>query len=164
MDKEDLLHTFHENRAAILACARTWPPDKVGEVFLGEWSLLDLLAHMSGWDEANRAAVSAVQAGRLPEFYAHKDPDWRTFNAELVRKYRQPSLPQQINLVNQTLDQLETCLSQVDAVAFFKDYGVRYRGYKVIISRLVESDMKDVRVHLEQMNAWLTSTVIARSP
>ena len=105
LDKDDLLHAFRLNRAAILACARSWPADRVEEVFLGEWCLLDLLAHLSGWDEANREAVTAVQAGRLPEFYAHKDADWRGFNASTSatiagrrwrRRSRRSSAPSQI--------------------------------------------------------------------
>ena len=94
--KTVLLNAFRANRSAILACAQSWPAGRVVEVFLGEWCLLDLLAHLSGWDDANREAVTAVQAGRLPEFYAHKDADWRGFNALHVRNHRRPTLAAQI--------------------------------------------------------------------
>ncbi|MBN2256860.1 MAG: ClbS/DfsB family four-helix bundle protein [Anaerolineaceae bacterium] len=154
-EKKALLTAFHDNRQALLTCARSWPYDRTEEIFLGSWSVLDLLAHLSGWDEANRAAVSDVQVGKLPEFYAHKDPDWQTFNAMSVRQYRRPSLPQQINQVNQTVGLLEDCLMELDAAAFYKDYGVRYKGWKVIIARLIESELHDERIHLEQMQTWL---------
>jgi hypothetical protein len=154
-DKTALLNSFHENREELLACARTWPTDQVDTIFLGEWSLLDLLAHISGWDDANRAAITAVQAGRLPEFYGHKDPDWRTYNASHVRKYRRQTLEAQLALVEDTFGKLMEALTQLDAEDLFRDYGVRYKGWKVIIARLVESDMKDVRIHIEQMRAWL---------
>jgi hypothetical protein len=158
VDKTALLESFHENRMALMACARAWPPDQVDTIFLGEWSILDLLAHISGWDDANREAIIAVQAGRLPEFYANKDPDWRTYNARHVRNYRRPTLAAQLALVEGTFGKLMESLVQLDAEDHFRDYGVRYRGWKVIIARLVESDMKDVRVHLEQMRAWLGGT------
>ena len=154
--KTELINRIQESRQALLACARTWPPDQVGTIFLGEWSLLDLLAHISGWDDANRAAITAVQAGRLPEFYAHKDPDWRTYNAGHVRNYRRPTLEEQLALVEVTFGKLMESLAQLDAEDLFRDYGVRYKGWKVIIARLVESDMKDVRIHLEQMRAWFS--------
>jgi hypothetical protein len=154
-DKTALLNSFHENRESLLSCARTWPPDQVETIFLGEWSLLDLLAHISGWDDANREAIAAVQAGRLPEFYAHKDPDWRTYNASHVRNYRRPTLEAQLALVQETFEKLMESLTQVGAEDLYRDYGVRYKGWKVILFRLVESDMKDVRVHLEQMGTWL---------
>jgi hypothetical protein len=151
-----LLIALRESREALLACARTWPADQAETIFLGEWSLLDLLAHISGWDDANREAITAVQAGRLPEFYAHKDPDWRTYNAGHVRNYRRPTLEAQLAMVEATFGKLMEALMQLDAEDLFRDYGVRYKGWKVIIARLVESDMKDVRIHLEQMRAWLS--------
>lgn len=154
-EKNDLLSAFRDNRFAILACARTWPPDQVETIFLGEWSLLDLLAHISGWDDANREAITAVQAGRLPEFYAHKDPDWRIYNASHVRNYRRPTLDAQLALVEATFGKLMESLAQLGAEDLYRDYGVRYKGWKVILFRLVESDLKDVRIHLEQMRAWL---------
>ncbi len=154
-NKTALLKTLRESRAALLACARTWPPDQADTIFLGEWSLLDLLAHISGWDDANRAAITAVQAGRLPEFYAHKDPDWRTYNGDHVHNYRRLTLEAQLSLVEETFGKLMDTLMELDAEDLFRDYGVRYKGWKVIISRLVESDVKDVRIHLEQMRAWI---------
>jgi hypothetical protein len=163
-DKTALLTDFRDNHAALLECAQSCPVDRVEEVFLGEWCLLDMLAHLSGWDEANREAVAAVQAGRLPEFYAHKDADWRSFNASHVSKYRCPTLAKQIALVERTFGSLMDTLVTLDAEAFHRDFGVRYKGWKVIVSRLVESELHDERTHLEQMKAWLSSTVIARSP
>jgi hypothetical protein len=154
-NKKVLLNAFHENRMALLECARTWPADRVGEVFLGEWSLLDLLAHLSGWDKANREAVSAVQAGRLPAFYAHKDADWRSFNAMHVRKYRRPTLEGQLAIVQDTFGKLMKALNKVEAEDYYRDYGVRYKGWKVIIARLVESELHDECIHLEQMKACL---------
>jgi hypothetical protein len=157
INKAILLNAFAENRETLLACARTWPPDQVETIFLGEWSLLDLLAHVSGWDDANREAIEAVQAGRLPEFYAHKDPDWRIYNASHVRKYRCPTLAAQIAEVERTFGSLMDKLTALDAEAFYRDYGVRYKGWKVMLFRLVESDVHDVRIHLEQMRAWLST-------
>lgn len=153
--KTALLTDFRVNRSAILTCAQSWPADRVEEIFLGDWSLLDLLAHLSGWDEANREAVAAVQAGRLPEFYAHKDQDWGSFNDMHVRKYRHPTLAEQIAEAEQTFGSFIDILMALDAEAFYQDFGVRYKGWKVIIARLVESELHDERIHLEQMKSWL---------
>jgi hypothetical protein len=38
----------------------------------------------------------------------------------------------------------------------FLDRGIRFRGYKVIIARLLEADLKDVRVHLAQIQEFHT--------
>jgi hypothetical protein len=153
--KEELLTAFRENRAAMLACARRWPDEKVEETFLGEWSLLDLLAHLAAWDDANRAGVSSVRFARLPAFYAHKDTDWETFNAGLVKLYRRRTLAEQITLVERSFAGLMDTLNHFKVEVIFKDFGVRYKDATVIIARLVESELKDEQVHLEQMRAWL---------
>ncbi len=154
IEKTALMGAFHVNRLALIECARGWPQDKAGEIFLGSWSLLDLLAHLAGWDEANYTSVAAVQAGKLPEYYIHHNTDWRKFNAILVTLFREPSLEQQIARVMGTFKKLEDCLAALDVQAFYRDYGVRFRSYKVIISRLIESELKDERVHLEQMSRY----------
>jgi hypothetical protein len=156
LNKTALLHDFRGNRIDILACAQSWPAGRVSEVFLGEWCLLDLLAHLSGWDDANREAVTAVQAGRLPEFYAHKDTDWRSFNALHVRNHRKSTLAAQIAEAERTFGSLLDALTALDPEAFYRDFGVRYKGWKVIVARLVESELHDERIHLEQMKAWLS--------
>jgi hypothetical protein len=154
-EKETLIKAFRENREALIECARNWPADKVEETFLGEWSLLDLLAHLAGWDDANRAGASSVRFARLPAFYAHKDTDWETFNAGLVKLYRRRTLAEQITLVERSFAGLMDTLNHFKVEVIFKDFGVRYKDYTVIIARLIESELKDERVHLEQMRAWL---------
>jgi hypothetical protein len=34
---------------------------------------------------------------------------------------------------------------------FNRDFGVRFRGYKVTIQRLLEADIKDVQIHCQQI-------------
>jgi len=155
IEKVALLSAFKQNRQTILECARAWPPDRVDEIFLGSWSLLDLLAHLAGWDEANLEAISALQSGKLPEFYAHKDADWRSYNALLVKKYRRPTLGEQLALVRVSFGKVIEALTQMGVDEFFRDFGVRYKGYKVIISRLVESELHDEVVHTTELLAWL---------
>lgn len=46
----------------------------------------DLLAHLIGWDYTYLQAFQDVREGRLPEFFAHFNPDWRKYNAALVEK------------------------------------------------------------------------------
>lgn len=82
------LQTLRDERLALLEVAAAVPAEWTGTVFLGEWSARDIIAHLIGWDYANIEAVRAILNDRLPAFYAHHDHDWRSFNAELVRRYR----------------------------------------------------------------------------
>lgn len=149
--KEQILAELQETRARILDEVAALPAEKQDMVFLGIWSVKDLLAHLAGWDFANLEAVEAVLAGRLPAFYEHRDPDWQAYNAMLVAKYKRDSMEELIELVRDSQRRLIDYLQTIPPEFFGKDFGVRFRGYKVMIQRLLEADIKDVQMHLRQI-------------
>jgi len=83
-----ILSNFSDTRTAILNEVMQLPPDARDMVFLGVWSVKDLIAHLIGWDFTNLAAAKDIQTGKLPEFYAHYDKNWKSYNAKLVAKYK----------------------------------------------------------------------------
>ena len=89
--KEQLLAELQRARAEILREASALPAKKRDYIFLGIWSVKDLLAHLAGWDYTNIEAIQSVLAGNLPTFYKYRDRDWRTYNAMLVEKYKKGS-------------------------------------------------------------------------
>jgi hypothetical protein len=79
---------------------------------IGIWSIKDLLAHLVGWDYTNIEAVKNVLAGKVPEFYAHHDRDWQTYNAMLVKKYKCDSFDELLTLARVSQNKLiESLLS-----------------------------------------------------
>ena len=79
LKKDELIADLIETRRKILDITSSFPPAKHDEVFLGIWSVKDLLAHLIGWDATNRQAVKAIRMGKLPDFYAYIDRDWQTY-------------------------------------------------------------------------------------
>ena len=67
--KGELLSSLLETRGAILHKASQLSPEAQDTVFLGVWAVVDLIAHLAGWDFTNMAAAKDIQAGKLPEFY-----------------------------------------------------------------------------------------------
>lgn len=120
-------------------------------IFLGVWSIKDLLAHLAGWDFTNARAVKSVLAGKVPSFYKYHDRDWQTYNARLVKKYREDSFSDQLAAVEVSQKKLIAYLQSVPPEYFKKDFGVRFRGYKVTIQRLLEAELKDEQVHFQQI-------------
>ncbi|MBN2549044.1 MAG: maleylpyruvate isomerase N-terminal domain-containing protein [Anaerolineales bacterium] len=149
--KDQILHDFIETRAQLIMAASCLEAAEQDRVYLGSWSVKDLLAHLVGWDEANLQAAQAVLAGRLPAFYQYRDRNWQAFNALLVAKYRRDDFRELLELVRQSHQQLVDFLQALPAEQMANDYGVRYRGYKVIISRLLQSEIADEQVHLKQI-------------
>ncbi len=153
--RDRALQDAREARQSVLEAAAAVPSEAADTVFLGEWSVKDIIAHIIGWDYANAEAVQAVLAGELPAFYAYYDHDWRTFNAELVRRYRQEKHEDGLRAAQLSHQALCELLESIPAADFERDHGVRFRGYKVTIARLLAADAKDCRLHAQQIRDFL---------
>lgn len=149
--RDQLLAELHEIRTSILVEASALPADKHDLVFLGIWSIKDLLAHLVGWDYSNIKAAKNVLAGKLPEFYSHHDRDWQTYNAMLVKKYKRNSFDELLTLARDSQNKLIGFMQTVPSESFNEDFGIRFRGYKVTIQRLLEAEAKDEQVHYQQI-------------
>jgi len=155
INKSEILSNFSDTRTAILNEVMQLPPDARDMVFLGVWSVIDLIAHLIGWDFTNLAAAKDIQAGKLPEFYPHYDKDWKSYNAELVAKYKRDNFDELLVLARDSQRQLITHLENLPAEVFEKDFGVRTgRNYKVTIARLLRAELKDEKEHLSQVQCF----------
>jgi hypothetical protein len=152
--KQELLSGFIEGRRNLLALSAQIPFEAQDQVFLGIWSMRDLLAHLIGWDHSNLEAIQMVSEHRLPAFYEHIDKDWRSYNARLVSLYKKGTLPDLIKAAQVSQGALLDRITPIPAKDLFHDYGVRFRRYKITIARLIKADTKDVKAHLEQIKEF----------
>jgi hypothetical protein len=149
--KKQVLSGLIETRQNILAEAISLSDEQQNQVFLGRWSIKDLLAHLIGWDLTNLNAVKSVLNGKAPDFYQHHDRDWQAYNGILVRKHINDSLQELLTNARESQGQLLEFLQTIPPEKFNKDFGVRVRGYKVTIQRLLEAEQKDEQIHLGQI-------------
>jgi hypothetical protein len=152
--KEELIAKLISTRGMILTACRALPAKKHDQVFLGIWSIKDVLAHLIGWDIANRQAVGSVRNGELPAIYAFIDRDWKSYNARLVAEHKIGSLLELVSTAQTTHRQLLETLQATPAEEFDRDTGVRYKGYKVTISRLLNAELQDEKVHYAQIEEF----------
>ena len=153
--KATLIQKFNETRSLILASASLFTDENVGEAFVGSWGILDILAHIRGWDLTNLESAKDILLGKLPDFYAEHDRDWASYNAKLVAQHKQPDLEMMIEAVNESWAAIVEYLGQLSPEALFGDHGVRRKSDKVTINRLIEADTKDVLEHLDQIRQFL---------
>ena len=153
--KEVLISNLSDTRRELLVCASAFSEEEAHRTFLGTWSLLDLLAHLTGWDHANVEAIQATQVGRLPHFYKYHDRNWQGYNAILVRKYRRDTLAEQIDQAASSHLRLLEELGDVLPDDIDRDFRVRFRGYNVTVRRLMEGEGRDEAEHLEQVKRFL---------
>ncbi len=152
--KHELIADLIETRRNIMDIVSSFSPTEQDQVFLGIWSIKDLLAHLIGWLEANCEAVKAIQEGQLPEFYAYKDRDWQTYNARLVSQYKLESMAALLSTMQVSHQKLIDSIQGMPVEEFEQDFGVRFKGYKVTIARLLQAELKDEKVHYVQMEMF----------
>lgn len=155
IEKHNLLLTLVDVRKQIIDRSRQIDPALVRTPFLGHWSIMELLAHLSGWDLANLEAAEAILAGRLPAFYEHYDKDWRAFNRLLIQRYLVSDFKSMLAAVADSHQQLIAALEPIPAADFFKDNGLRFKGYKVIIGRLLAAEVEDEGEHFKQIDSFI---------
>lgn len=149
--KEWLISEMQRVRSELLTEVAALSRRERDTVFLGIWSVRDLLAHLAGWDFANLDAAKSILAGKLPSFYEYRDRDWQTYNALLVKKYRRDNFRELLATLKQSQKKLVAYVQTIPPEDFNRDFGVRYRGYRVTIQRLLQADIKDVQIHHQQV-------------
>jgi len=152
--KDSIISALTEARRKILHVAYTLPREKQGEVFLGVWSVQDLLAHLAGWDYTNIEATKSILSGELPEFYSHHDRDWASYNAFLVERHKTEDYAELLHSVEASHRALVDLLATVPEDEFEKDRGVRYKRHKVTIARLLQAEAEDEEEHYRQIKAF----------
>jgi len=153
--KETIIAALRTARRKILDVAYCLAPEQRDEVFLGTWSAEDLLAHLIGWDYTNKDAVRSILEGELPYFYEYRDRDWASYNALLVNRHRKGHYAEILNAIEGSHAALTGFLATVPPEEFDSDHGVRFKGYKVTISRLLEAEAEDEEEHARQIKEFV---------
>jgi hypothetical protein len=153
--KATLISKFTDTRSSILRSAESIPDDRIDEAFVGSWGILEILAHLRGWDLTNIQAAKDILSGKVPDFYDERDKDWASYTAKLVSQHREADLESMIASVDSSHSGLVALLNQLDSKDIFGDHGVRRGSYKVTIARLIEAETKDEIEHMAQISRFL---------
>lgn len=152
--KDRLIFGLVTARQNILDQVVELSPHQQGEIFLGEWSVREILAHLIGWDQTYLAAVQDLQAGELPSFYAAYDADWQSYNRNLVRQYEVGEWSELVTAARESQSQLVDYMRTLPDEEFSRGWGVRYGGTPVTIASLIEAEIKDEHEHSKQIRKW----------
>ena len=154
-----IIADFSKVRQQLLTIVDNVPVEHHGTVFLGTWSLLDLLAHLVGWDDTNLQAAREILAGQLPIVYSQWDSDWQTYNAELVRRYKIDDCDTLRANLESSHQELISFLKAIPAEDFSKDRGLRDGRFTVTVAQFIKHEIYDEQRHVRQVSAFLESVV-----
>jgi hypothetical protein len=144
-EKDAIIRGLVKARQKILDAASLLSPQQQDEVFLGVWSVKDLLAHLAGWDDTNVKAVEEILAGQKPSFWEHYDRDWKSYNARLVVEYKRDDFAELLALVEESHRKLIDFLQTVPAGEYLKKRKIR---------SLLRTEIKDEKKHYRQVQEF----------
>ena len=153
--KSELISGLRDVRQRILSLASDLLPSQWDEVYLGIWSPREMLAHLAGWDDTNCNAADEVLAGELPTFYKFYDKGWVSYNAMLVQKYTCSGCGDLLLRVRESHEKMIASFGLIPAREIWKDRGIRARGWKVTIGRLLQAELSDEEEHYSQLKAFI---------
>lgn len=147
-----LIHRLDETRTGIEAVLPRIDPD--GEIYPG-WTVKEMLAHMTGWDDATIDSLRAHVIGRPPAVEAIRSLD--EYNLSTVTSRHDLKYEQVLKEWRLTREVLRTLIEQIPEDKFLEPVIVPW-GEKASVSYLVDMFRDHEEEHLADMIQWLENS------
>jgi len=148
-DRNFLLHRMDETRSKIEELLLEIDPHK--EIYPG-WTIRDLLAHMTGWDDATIDSLRAHAVGRPLSISAIRSLD--EYNALTVSSRRDLDYAHVLKEWRLTRQVLRTIIEQLPEAKFFSPIIVPW-GEKATVTNLVDMFRDHEEEHIRDILSWL---------
>ena len=137
-------------RSELLSALDGVPPTRRTELWYGEWSLRDIVAHLAVWQEGCAAALESLARGeppRIPGF----DPEagGEAFNAARAAEHRHESWEQVMALLHAARERHEAAVRALPGAVGPERYQEGRTAY-----RLAAMPGSHDRGHLEPVLGW----------
>jgi hypothetical protein len=153
----DLIDAFVRGREALLRAAAAVPAQGRETPFVGHWNLMDLLAHLIGWDYTNLNAVEEFKAGRVPDFYSQYDPGWASFNQQLIDRYGAGDWEALLGALQRSQEAVVGMLRLLTPEEMTQELTGPGRHRPVSISSILRAAIVDEREHARQIWTFVDS-------
>ena len=155
MEKQIVIKKLIKARKKILDLIRPLSKQLWEEVFLGTWSLKDLVAHLIGWDIWGLRATKEILQGKLPSYYQYYDEDWKSFNDKLVNKYKKGNKNDLLVSIKNSHKKLVEELERIPDKLYNKNFNLTWKGFKVTLTSDTLTQSDDEEIHTKQIKDWL---------
>ena len=157
-DPTDLIDAFEAQRGLLLEAIRAVPPEMRKRPFVGKWSLHEVVAHLIGWDKTNVSTVDSILAGQLPAFYESFEPNWESFNDDLVAANSSEDWATLMATLKASQAAAVAKMRSVPAEALTRP-GPVWRKRQVTIAGVIRAATRDEHEHLGQIRGLLAGEV-----
>jgi hypothetical protein len=156
-ENEGLIDSFVQVREVLLLAADSVAPARRETPFVGHWNLMDLLAHLIGWDYTNMNAIEEFKAGRVPDFYREYDPGWAAYNQQLINRYAAGDWDGLRESLRQSQVAVVDMMRLLTPEEITREIAVAGRRRPVSIAGVLRAAIRDEREHLEQIMNFVDS-------
>ncbi|HNT54344.1 MAG TPA: maleylpyruvate isomerase N-terminal domain-containing protein [Anaerolineaceae bacterium] len=111
-----------------------------------DWSVRDILAHVSWWEEESLKHLPDILAGKQPPRYSATYGGIDAFNALMTRQWQNLPLPEVLQKINATHERLVAYLAGLDEEPFKTE--TRFRR------RLGWDSYKHYPIHAQAIREW----------
>jgi hypothetical protein len=147
-DREFLLHRLDETRAQIEELLPRIDPGK--DIYSG-WTIKDMLAHITGWDDATIDSLRDHVAGRVPATPADRGLD--DYNSRTVSSRKDLEYSHVLNEWRLTRQILRTIVAQMPEAAFCEPMIVPWGG-KGTVTEVVDIFREHEEEHARDIRHW----------
>ncbi len=148
-EKQALLQRLDEARAKVEGLLPAVDADK--EIY-PQWTIRQMLAHMTGWDDATIASLRAHVAGQPPDTPA--DRGINEYNARTVSTRQDLDLDHVVKEWRMTRQVLRKLLEEMPEDKFHARLVVPW-GPKATVTGLIDVFVEHEHEHAEDIKSWL---------
>jgi hypothetical protein len=152
--KRALIDGLIRSRQEITRSIQILPPDCLDVVYLGAWSIKDLVAHLVGWDETNLEAIQEILGGKVPSFFQYSDRDWQGYNQVLVSRHRVEPFSRLLAAADESHRKLVASLESLPADALVGARVQRQNKLTITIPILLRAEARDELEHAGQIKGY----------
>ncbi len=128
MDKSKLLNNLDAAWTALLdSCAGLSDAEMVQPGVTGEWSVKDIIAHVTSWEEEALTHLPTILAGKRPPRYSVTYGGIDAFNAQVMEQRKTLSLAEILRQRDETHRRLIDFIQQVPEEQFISETRFRRR-------------------------------------
>jgi uncharacterized protein (TIGR03083 family) len=128
MDRQQLLNKLDTGWAALKASYAGLPDARLAEPgVVGDWSIKDVLAHVTTWEEEALKYLPLISAGGTPRRYSTNYGGIDAFNAQMAEQKRSLSLSDVLRQLDETHARLVDYVQGVPEEQFARETRFRRR-------------------------------------
>jgi hypothetical protein len=154
-EQTDVVDSLVLTREALLREADAVPPELRETPFVGHWNLMDVLAHLVGWDYTNQRAIEEFRQGQTPDFYRHYDAGWASYNQQLIDHYGSSDWVALRSALDKSQASVVAVLRSLGAEELTQELSRPGRRRPVTIEGILRAAVGDEREHLEQIRSFV---------